>query len=92
MLNCYCQGCNCQVQLFLDNMVLANQDAKLTGADQGFSCFPCPHTRALGTRLANIYLFIYLTLPINIKTQKIHIWTMARNTLQLTPITAALTL
>jgi hypothetical protein len=26
MLNCYCQ-----VQLFLDNMVLANQNAKLTG-------------------------------------------------------------
>jgi hypothetical protein len=31
MLNCYCQ-----VQLFLDNMVLANQNAKLTGPDQGF--------------------------------------------------------
>ena len=27
---------NCQVQLFLDNMVLANQNAKLTGPDQGF--------------------------------------------------------
>ena len=26
----------CQVQLFLDNMVLANQNAKLTGPDQGF--------------------------------------------------------
>jgi hypothetical protein len=25
-----------QVQLFLDNMVLANQNAKLTGPDQGF--------------------------------------------------------
>ena len=37
------------------------------------------------------FIFIYLTLPINIKTQKIHIWTMAGNTLQLTPITAALT-
>ena len=37
-----------------------------------------------------IYLFIYLTLPININTQKIHIWTIAGNTLQLTPITAAL--
>ena len=27
---------NCQIQLFLDNMVLANQNAKLTGPDQGF--------------------------------------------------------
>ena len=27
---------SCQVQLFLDNMVLANQNAKLTGPDQGF--------------------------------------------------------
>jgi hypothetical protein len=27
---------NCQVQLFLDNMVLANQNAKLTRPDQGF--------------------------------------------------------
>jgi hypothetical protein len=27
---------NCQVQLFLNNMVLANQNAKLTGPDQGF--------------------------------------------------------
>ena len=27
---------NCQVQLFLDNMVLANQNAKLTGPDQSF--------------------------------------------------------
>ena len=27
---------NCQVQLFLDNMVLANQNEKLTGPDQGF--------------------------------------------------------
>ena len=27
---------NCQVQLFLDNMVLANHNAKLTGPDQGF--------------------------------------------------------
>jgi hypothetical protein len=26
----------CQVQLFLDNMVLANQNAKLTGPDQRF--------------------------------------------------------
>jgi hypothetical protein len=31
---------NCQVQLFLDNMVLANQNAKLTGPDQGFLVFP----------------------------------------------------
>ena len=41
MLNCYCQlylfcVVNCQVQLFLDNMVLANQNATLTGPDQGF--------------------------------------------------------
>jgi hypothetical protein len=27
---------NCQVQLILDNMVLANQNAELTGPDQGF--------------------------------------------------------
>ena len=31
---------NCQVQLFLDNMVLANQNAKLTGPDQGFLVSP----------------------------------------------------
>jgi hypothetical protein len=45
---------NCQVQLFLDNMVLANQNAKLTGPDQGFlvSRRPRPHTKALGTRLS----------------------------------------
>ena len=30
----------CQVQLFLDNMVLANQNAKLTGPDQGFLVSP----------------------------------------------------
>jgi hypothetical protein len=35
MLNCYCQ-----VQLFLYNMVLANQNAKLTGPDQGFLVSP----------------------------------------------------
>jgi hypothetical protein len=34
MLNCYCQLSSSQ--LFLDNMVLANQNAKLTGPDQGF--------------------------------------------------------
>ena len=27
---------NCQIQLFLDNMVLANQNAKLVSPDQGF--------------------------------------------------------
>jgi hypothetical protein len=42
MLNCYL---NCQVQLFLDNMVLANQNAKLTGPDQGFLVFPLVLTR-----------------------------------------------
>jgi hypothetical protein len=43
---------NCQFQLFLDNMVLANQNAKLTGPDQGFLVSPPrPHTKALGTRL-----------------------------------------
>ena len=31
---------NCQVQLFLDNMVLANQNAKLTDPDQGFLVSP----------------------------------------------------
>ena len=40
MLNCYCQ-----VLLFLDNMVLANQNAKLTGSDQGFLVFPFVLTR-----------------------------------------------
>jgi hypothetical protein len=51
MLNCYkFVIVNCQVQLFLDNMVLANQNAKLTGPDQGFlvsplvpSSVPGPH-------------------------------------------------
>jgi hypothetical protein len=43
---------NYQVQLFLDNMVLANQNAKLTRPDQGFLVSPPrPHTKALGTRL-----------------------------------------
>jgi hypothetical protein len=42
MLNCYF---NCQVQLFLDNMVLANQNAKLTGPDQGFLVSPLVLTR-----------------------------------------------
>jgi hypothetical protein len=31
---------NCQVQLFLDNIVLAHQNAKLTGPDQGFLVSP----------------------------------------------------
>ena len=31
---------NFQVQLFLGNMVLANQNAKLTGPDQGFLVSP----------------------------------------------------
>jgi hypothetical protein len=31
---------NCQVQLFFDNMVLANQNAKLTGPDQGILVSP----------------------------------------------------
>jgi hypothetical protein len=31
---------NLTIQLFLDNMVLANQNAKLTGPDQGFSSLP----------------------------------------------------
>ena len=33
MLNCYCQLSS---SASLDNMVLANQNAKLTGPDQGF--------------------------------------------------------
>jgi hypothetical protein len=40
MLNCYNVIVNCQVQLFLDNMVLANQNAKLTGPDQSFLVSP----------------------------------------------------
>jgi hypothetical protein len=31
---------NCQVQLFLGKFVLANQNAKLTGPDQGFLVSP----------------------------------------------------
>jgi hypothetical protein len=47
---------NCQVQLFLDKMVLANQNAKLTGPDQGFLVsLPRPHTKALGTRLRKLF-------------------------------------
>jgi hypothetical protein len=50
---------NCQVQLLFDNMVLANQNAKLTGPDQGFLVSPPrPHTKALGTRLRQLsYVF-----------------------------------
>ena len=36
MLNVLLSTVNCQVQLFLNNMVSANQNAKLTGPDQGF--------------------------------------------------------
>jgi hypothetical protein len=55
ILNCYIV--NCQVQLFLDNMVLANQNAKLTGPDQGLPRLsPRPHTEALGTRLQSAIL------------------------------------
>jgi hypothetical protein len=34
-------------------MVLANQNAKLTGPDQGFFVSPRPHMKALGTRLVS---------------------------------------
>jgi hypothetical protein len=44
---CWIVIVNCQVQvlLFLDNMVLANQNAKLTGPDQGFLVSPLVLTR-----------------------------------------------
>ena len=49
---CWIVIINCQVLLFLDNMVLANQNAKLTGTDQGFLVSP------LGTRLIVILIML----------------------------------
>ena len=47
MLNCYCQ-----VLLFLDNMMLANQNAKLTGPDQGFLFSPLASHEGPGNEVA----------------------------------------
>jgi uncharacterized protein YbcV (DUF1398 family) len=49
-----------QVQLFLDNMVLANQNAKLTSPDQGFlvsSSYKSPGN-AVGVHLLSVSSFI----------------------------------
>jgi hypothetical protein len=61
LIACPTSSVNCQVQLFLDNMVLANQNAKLTGPDQGFLVSPLvlirkPWERGWFDRISIAYL------------------------------------
>ena len=44
---------NCQILLFLDNMLLANQNAKLTGPDQGFLVSPSSSHESPGNKVVD---------------------------------------
>jgi hypothetical protein len=47
---------NCQVQLFLDSMVLANQNAKLTGQTRVFSSLSSSSYESPGNEVALLHL------------------------------------
>jgi hypothetical protein len=48
---------NCQVQQFLDRMVLANQNAKLTGQTRVFSSLPSSSYESPGNEVALLHYF-----------------------------------